>query len=166
MTISRMNRRSLFKVSALAAGGLMLELTLPSSVLGEESGALVSSRELNVYIQIAADGQITIYSRKADQALGASETLMGGTRFGRVQASDLGAQEEIIFATVTNVNIIDVKGTGGAFGHGYFRDNPAVSSDLILLLRDEALPGSTSRPLDHKFLNFWELSNDYPRVTH
>jgi len=113
-----------------------------------------------------AIGQITIYSRQADQALGASETLMGGTRFGRVQTSDLGAQEEIIFATVTNVNIIDVKGTGGAFGHGYFRDNPAVSSDLILLLRDEALPGSTSRPLTHKFLNFWELSKDYPRVAH
>jgi esterase/lipase superfamily enzyme len=113
-----------------------------------------------------AIGQITIYSRKADQALGASETLMGGTRFGRVQASDLGAQEEIIFATVTNVNIIDVKGAGGAFGHGYFRDNPAVSSDLILLLRDEALPGSTSRPLIHKFLNFWEMSKDYPRVAH
>ena len=48
MSVSRMNRRNLLKVSALAGGGLMLEMSLPSSAAAQEGDALVGSRELNV----------------------------------------------------------------------------------------------------------------------
>ena len=70
-----MNRRDLFKVTALAGGGLMLELSLPSAALGAEAATLVSSRELNVYVQIAPDGQITIYSSNPEMGQGIKTSL-------------------------------------------------------------------------------------------
>ena len=109
-----------------------------------------------------AFGQITVYTTDADAALDLSETLMTGTRFGRVRESDLGAREQAIFAQVTNVNFIDVKGVSTFSGHGYFLDNPAASSDVILILKDGARPGDPARPLTHKKLNFWELPPAYP----
>ena len=62
MSFSKINRRNLFKVSALAGGGLMLEMTLPAATAAEDSSTLARSKELNVYVQIAPDGQITIFS--------------------------------------------------------------------------------------------------------
>jgi esterase/lipase superfamily enzyme len=109
-----------------------------------------------------AFGQITVYTTDADAALDLSETLMTGTRFGRVRESDLGAREQAIFAQVTNVNFIDVQGVSTFSGHGYFLDNPAASSDVILILKDGARPGDPARPLTHKKLNFWELPAAYP----
>jgi len=109
-----------------------------------------------------AIGQITIYTTQADKALSASQTLMGGTRFGRVQEGDLGEREQQIFTEVTNVNIIQVQGVDSLVGHGYFRSNPAASSDLILILRDGSRPGEPKRPLTHETLNFWTMPKDYP----
>ncbi|MCG8592268.1 MAG: alpha/beta hydrolase [Proteobacteria bacterium] len=111
-----------------------------------------------------AIGRITIYTTQADKALNASQRLMSGTRFGRLQASDLGERERAIFREVTNVNIINVPNqiVGSFLGHSYFRTSPAASSDLILLLRGGAPPGSPERPLRHHELNFWELEPGYP----
>jgi len=109
-----------------------------------------------------AFGQITIYTTQADKALSGSQTLMSGTRFGRLQETDLGEREHRIFTEVTNVNIIEVEGVGGVIGHGYFRSSPAASSDLILILRDGSLPGKPARPLTHEILNFWTMPKDYP----
>jgi esterase/lipase superfamily enzyme len=109
-----------------------------------------------------AFGQITIYTTQADKALGVSQTLMSGTRFGRIKSGDLGESEQEIFTEVTNVNIINVQGVSGFIGHGYFRTSPAASSDLILILRDGSKPGDPNRPLTHQMLNFWEMPKDYP----
>ena len=109
-----------------------------------------------------AFGQITVYTTDADAALNLSETLMTGTRFGRVRDSDLGSREEAIFAQVTNVNFIDVQGVNSFSGHGYFLDNPAASSDVVLILKNGARPGEPGRPLTRKRLNFWELPASYP----
>jgi len=110
MTISRMNRRSLFKVSALVGGGLMLELTLPSSVLGEEGGTLVSSRELNVYIQIAADGQITIYSSNPEMGQGIKTSLP------MIIAEEMGAKWEdvVVLDAPIDPDKFGVQGAGGS----------------------------------------------------
>ena len=110
-----------------------------------------------------AIGQITIYTTQADRALGASQTMMGGIRFGRVQGTDLGEREQRIFTEVTNVNIIDVQGVDSLIGHGYFHSNPAASSDLILILRDGSRPGPPGRPLTHDTLNLWTMPKDYPK---
>jgi esterase/lipase superfamily enzyme len=44
-----------------------------------------------------AIGQITIYTTQVDGALGLSESLMTGKRFGQLKSSDLGATEQAIF---------------------------------------------------------------------
>ena len=61
MMLSKLNRRNLFKVSAIAGGGLMLQLSLPNA-MAEEAKPLVASKDLNFYVQIASDGQITIFA--------------------------------------------------------------------------------------------------------
>ena len=70
MKISQINRRNFLKVSALTGGGLMLEMTLPSALVAQELGTLIGSKELNVYVQIASDGTITIYSANAEMGQG------------------------------------------------------------------------------------------------
>lgn len=108
-----------------------------------------------------AFGQITVYTTDADQALGASETLMSGTRFGRIRAEDLGEQEQAIFKRVKNVAFIDVHGVQSFIGHAYYLDNPSTSSDIIRVLNAGHKPGSPERPLEHRILNFWDMPADY-----
>lgn len=74
MTEHNMNRRNFLKVSALAGGGLMLELTLPAAS-AQELGTLVGSKELNVFVQIASDGQITIFSATPEMGQGIKTSL-------------------------------------------------------------------------------------------
>jgi len=107
-----------------------------------------------------AVGQITIYTAQGDQALEISETLMSGIRFGRMKPQDLGQRAEKIFREVTNVNFIDVGEVKG-FGHAYFRNSSAASSDLIRTLITKAKPGDQGRPLQHKRGNFWKIPEDY-----
>jgi esterase/lipase superfamily enzyme len=105
-----------------------------------------------------AFGQITVYATDADKALGLSQTLMSGTRFGRIQASDLGEQEQAIFSVVKNVAFINVQGAQSFIGHAYYLNNPSTSSDIIQVINTGSEPG---RPLTHKMLNFWEMPVDY-----
>ena len=51
----------------------------------------------------------------------------------------------------------------GSFGHNYFYSNPAVSSDLMLVLRYGKAPGAENgRPLGIKDDGFWTINDDYP----
>ena len=43
-----MNRRNLLKVSAIAGGGMMLQMTIPVAQ-ADANGPLVRSKELNIY---------------------------------------------------------------------------------------------------------------------
>ena len=112
-----------------------------------------------------AFGQITVYTTDADKALELSQTLMSGTRFGRIRAEDLGEQEQAIFKVVTNVAFIDVQGVGGLTGHAYYLGNPSTSSDIIRVINSGSKPGSPERPLTHRMLNFWEMPVEYPGVS-
>jgi esterase/lipase superfamily enzyme len=108
-----------------------------------------------------AFGQITVYATDADKALGLSETLMSGTRFGRIQTSDLGEQEQAIFSVVKNVAFINVQGAQSFIGHTYYLNNPSTSSDIIQVINTGSKPGEPGRPLTHKMLNFWEMPVNY-----
>jgi esterase/lipase superfamily enzyme len=112
-----------------------------------------------------AFGQITVYTTNADKALSLSQTLMSGTRFGRVRATDLGEQEQAIFNIVKNVAFIDVHGVQSFIGHAYYLHNPSCSSDIIRVINAGHEPGSPERPLDHRMLNFWDMPADYPGST-
>ena len=61
------------------------------------------------------------------------------------------------------INVEDNQITGkDGFGHSYFRNAPTVSSDLIIMLRDDADPGSPERPLEYIGAKFWRVPPGYP----
>ena len=53
---------------------------------------------------------------------------------------------------------------GDKYGHSYFRNAPTVSSDVVLMLRDDFDPGTPGRPLEHIDLNFWSIPQGYPAL--
>jgi esterase/lipase superfamily enzyme len=109
-----------------------------------------------------AIGQITIYTAQTDTALSTSESIMTGSRLGRLESEDIGKTEKEIFSSINNVNFINVIDVRSFISHAYYLDSPSASSDLIRVLRNSSTPGSMDRPLTHKQLNFWEIPPDYP----
>ncbi len=83
-----LSRRNLLKVSALAGGGVMLQMTLPTAAEAPPEDVLVGSKELNVYVQIDSDGQITIYSSMPEMGQGIRTTLP------MIVAEEMGARWE------------------------------------------------------------------------
>jgi hypothetical protein len=86
-------------------------------------------------------------------------------RLGALQRSVLSEDQQEILKAVANLDIISYRGgVGGQFGHGYFRDNTAVSSDILGRLRYGWLPGEGTRRdlqrLGHDS-NFWVIDDTY-----
>ncbi len=109
-----------------------------------------------------AIGKITVYMNQGDEALGISQYLMSGIRFGKLTKDDLAADDVEIFKRIKNVSFIDVEGVSGLFGHAYYRTHPGVLSDIALVIDNDAIPGTKERPLIHKKINFWKLPESYP----
>jgi esterase/lipase superfamily enzyme len=111
-------------------------------------------------------GALTVYVSQADRAIRAAEILFGSkVRVGRVQADDLIPAELSKSDQIKNVAIINVKKPeGGKFGHFFYLQSPAASSDLCLVIREGAPPGEGSRaaliPLAG---HMWRLDKDYPK---
>ena len=103
MTIKQMNRRNFLKASALAGGGLMLELNLASFANAQELATLVGSKELNVFVQIASDGKITIYSATPEMGQGVKTALP------MIIAEEMGAKWE-------DVQVLDATLDASKFG--------------------------------------------------
>ncbi|MGQ0563687.1 MAG: alpha/beta hydrolase [Gemmobacter sp.] len=110
----------------------------------------------------AVIGQAYIYINPRDGALGVAQALATGTRIGRLSPEKLTEKEWAELGQIPNVHFINVEAAGGRVGHAYFRDNPAVLSDVVLTLRTGALPGSPERPLDPVRSQFWNLHSNYP----
>jgi len=109
----------------------------------------------------------TIYTSPADKAIGIAAWLFESPRgrIGTMGESSLSAQDKKYLENIpTNLTIVRFEGDkeGGGFGHSYFRNNPSVSSDIVLLLRYDRQPGTPSRPLKPLGLHFWEVPADYP----
>ncbi|MDE0372950.1 MAG: molybdopterin-dependent oxidoreductase, partial [Rhodospirillales bacterium] len=73
--LSGLSRRDLLKVSAVAGGGVLLQVTLRMATAATPDDVLVGSKELNVYVRIDRDGQITIYSSIPEMGQGIRTTL-------------------------------------------------------------------------------------------
>jgi esterase/lipase superfamily enzyme len=107
-----------------------------------------------------------LYVCSKDSALGLSNWLFGGGgRVGKLR-SDMFTPEELeALRAAKTVQIVDAKiNIFGAFGHDYFHSNPAVSSDLIMTMRYQMMPGGEyGRPLASDGKGFWSVDDKYPK---
>ncbi len=125
---------------------------------------VVSQRVAAEHIALAVD-QATLYSSPGDEAIGFAETLFASPRgrLGTLGISDLNEAEiELMKANSGRITVVNFEGESTGYGHSYFRTNPAVSSDLVLMIRYGLKPGETGRPLEHIGLNFWRVPEGYP----
>ena len=103
----------------------------------------------------------TIYSSPEDKALGLSTRLFGSVmRLGqqdleRPDTDALGADP----SRAGLADFIEVDASTDTFGHGYFLSNPAVSSDLVALIRYGLKPGDPGRPLIEIRRPFWRIAD-------
>ena len=122
--------------------------------------------------------RFTIYSSPADKAISIASRLFESPR-GRVGTVDMGNLDETLrmamqsaleqlpdrFAIVNFSGAADTKTSRrDRYGHSYFRNAPSVSSDLVLMLRDDLDPGDPGRPLKPTGLRFWQIPPGYPDV--
>ena len=112
----------------------------------------------------SAFGRITIYANKDDQAISAATTLFSSRlRLGAVEPDELTDEQKQALERLANWDIVIYRGEeGGQFGHGYFKDNPAVSSDVVIVLRYGSLPGAENgRPLEPIGPRYWLIDDNY-----
>lgn len=107
--------------------------------------------------------RMTVYTSPSDHALGAAEILFkGGHRLGDLSPTDLNPVQKKNLANAARLNIVQARVDTGLIGHDYFHSNPAVSSDLLLILRDNKDPGAEhGRPLTKVLENFWTVEEGY-----
>ncbi len=125
---------------------------------------VISQRIAAERLALAVD-QATLYTSPGDKAIGIAEWLFASPR-GRVGTLGIDelTEEEIgrMKANAARVTVVNFEGESTGYGHDYFRTNPAVSSDLVLMIRYGFKPGETGRPLEHIGLNFWRIPEGYP----
>jgi esterase/lipase superfamily enzyme len=109
----------------------------------------------------------TVYVNADDKALGMSSILfLGKTRLGRTDEEDWSPEQIAMLARWRDrLAFVESKTKTSFIGHGYFYSNPAVLSDLILLLRDDAWVDDTKRPLEPTEHGFWIIRDGYPQTS-
>ena len=116
--------------------------------------------------------RFTIYTSTADKAIGWSDKLFDSPvgRVGNLSPDTLTPESKEIlshghnsFSFINFQSSIDKSDSGGdGFGHSYFRNAITVSSDLVLMLRDDLDPGPPGRPLEGLGYTFWRIPPGYP----
>ncbi|NOR79332.1 MAG: alpha/beta hydrolase [Methyloprofundus sp.] len=114
-------------------------------------------------------GRFTIYTSPEDKAIGIASQLFASPR-GRLGTFGIDGIPETIKTHLQNETpnfaIINFDGAPDSsldsYGHSYFRNSPDVSSDLVLMLRDDLDPGTTGRPLIPLDFMFWRIPKGYP----
>ena len=109
--------------------------------------------------------RFALYVCAADEALSLSNWLFqGAMRLGTVRSNIFTPEELQALRRAKSVQIIDARiSKPGPNGHSYFYENPAVSSDVILLLRYGRGAGADKgRPLRETKSGFWVIDDKYP----
>jgi esterase/lipase superfamily enzyme len=110
--------------------------------------------------------RITVYVNADDGAMSVANALFDSRlRLGELQRSQLSDEQRAVLDETANLDIVSYQGkSGGQFGHGYFRENPAVSSDILATVRFGLRPGEGLRgglePIEDGS-NFWVIGDDY-----
>jgi esterase/lipase superfamily enzyme len=111
---------------------------------------------------VMAPWRTLLYFSERDSALGASSWLFGGSqRMGKLRLEDFQNTRSEGLKDLKAVEIIKCDVREGGSSHSYLFENPAVLSDLILVLRDDAYAGDPSRPLGWQPPGIWVLTDDY-----
>ena len=115
---------------------------------------------------LAVPSRLTVYISKKDRAMGFTTWFFGGlARFGKLTFGMLTPNERRRLETVPSFDLIDARIKRADWsGHSYFYQSPAVSSDIILILRDDLDPGKENgRPLRKGPPHYWIIDDNYPQ---
>ena len=125
---------------------------------------VVTQRLAAEYVGLGTE-RTTVYVSNVDRAIGFSAFLFTSlSRIGQLRPEDLTDEQRQHLEQVARTQLIDARVPTGFIGHAYFYRHPAVSADLVLLLRYQLEPGSPGRPLRKRGANFWQITPDYPGV--
>ena len=107
-----------------------------------------------------------MYFSPADEALDIAQSLFASPRgrLGRLDRSRVDPDFlEGLRERRQDLSMIRFEGgPSDKYGHSYFRTNPAVSADIVLMLRYELSPGTPERPLQDLGGGFWKIPPGYP----
>jgi esterase/lipase superfamily enzyme len=155
------NPREKYKIHNLILAAPDLDLDVGMQRLGGDQVLLSAHR-------------VTIYTSPEDKAIGIAAKLFASPRgragtFGISEAKgDIKERLEFGNANRAYVNYQGAKGgpkeESDTYGHSYFRNAPTVSSDLVLMLRNDLDPGGPGRPLEPLGLHFWRVPPGYPNT--
>lgn len=154
-TAAGKSARSELKLGNLILAAADLDLDVTTQRIGAEGVFFVPER-------------MTIYVSQADKALGAAIWLFKSrARVGDSSAKDLSEDQRQALFEYNRLQVINARVSAGAIGHDYFHSNPAVSSDIIRIFRDNSDPGAEyGRPMKRASDGFWEIRDDYMVAGH
>lgn len=128
-----------------------------------------SDLDRQIFGSYVADGllevpsHLTVYLSEKDKALGLSRTLTRRERLGQMWADMPEALAEYFHDSEADFSIVNVTaaegGTGGN-GHGYFRQSPWASSDVLMTLMYDLPPGQRGLVRDEQTA-IWTFPPDY-----
>lgn len=122
----------------------------------------VASQRVAAEMVPLAVGRLTVYVHEKDRAIGLANWLFEGIRrLGQVRVRDFTAEQRAYMLRAGKVEFIDARVKVGFPGHGYFHSNPAVSSDLLQLLRYDCPAGHALRPLAREQDLLWRITDEY-----
>ncbi len=151
-----LNPREVYKIHNLILAAPDIDLQTATQRLGGDKIALSANR-------------FTVYTSPKDKAIGFSAMIFDSPR-GRVGTFGIDnvpvTVGDLMEYGQANFAVINFSGRkdegGGGIDHSYFRKVPSVSSDLILMLRDDLEAGSAGRPLESVGYKFWRIPKGYP----
>ena len=125
----------------------------------------VSSQRVEAERLMRVPEQMVVYFSPNDLRLNVGDLLFGSKdRLGQIEPSEMSPAQVGSLRKLPEIQFIDARIAGSwAWSHAYFYHDPAVSSDLILLLRDNRRPGAQyGRPLAGEGGSLWRIDKDYP----
>ncbi len=108
---------------------------------------------------------VTIYTGARDVALGLSSSKFSSAlRVGQLGTAEVTEKGRVVLDHLADqMTIVHQPRRRGLFGHVYHKDDPGVSSDLLLLLLGHQTPGAEhGRPLTKDPSGVWVVPKDNP----
>jgi esterase/lipase superfamily enzyme len=123
----------------------------------------VAGQRLSAELVPLAVNRLTVYVCERDRAVNLANWFYEGVRrLGQLRIRDFTAEQKRQMRNAPSVQFVDARVKVDLLGHGYFHNNPAVSSDLLQLLRENCDAGDDAcRPLEREDGIFWKITDDY-----